>query len=192
MLGRNLSSVATAPLHLPAAPSLSTEKGQVSFGASVGIMTFFTTLVAGDLLQRPGSSVPTVVILRLHDSNDLGCPLLLCLCWLRQWWLLCGSHWQFKPRVHEFTGRALWTESYQVIHTNDSPSVPMSAQGTVFAEASVIPGTVFDLRLRVNVQEWTFLITAFPKFGVEVTLRHLGHVILVQELALVSLFAQSS
>lgn len=30
------------------------------------------------------------------------------------------------------------------------------------------------------------------KFGVEVTLRHLGHVIFMQELALVSLFAQSS
>lgn len=44
VLDRNLSSVVTAPLHLPAAPSLSTEKGQVSFGASVGIMTFFTTL----------------------------------------------------------------------------------------------------------------------------------------------------
>lgn len=25
--------------------------------------------------------------------------LLLCLCRLRQWWLLCGSHWQFKPRA---------------------------------------------------------------------------------------------
>lgn len=44
VLGRNLSSVVTAPLHHPAPPSLSTEKGQVSFGASVGIMTFFTTL----------------------------------------------------------------------------------------------------------------------------------------------------
>lgn len=32
--------------------------------------------------------------------------------------------------LHEFTGRPLWTESYQVIHTNDSPSVPMSAEGT--------------------------------------------------------------
>lgn len=84
----------------------------MSFGASVGIMTFFTTLVTGYLLQRPGSSVPSVVILRLHDSDDLGRPLLLCLCRLRQWWLLCGSHRQFKPRVHEFTGRSLWTESY--------------------------------------------------------------------------------
>lgn len=68
----------------------------------------------------------------------------------------------------------------------------MSAEGTMFTEASVIPGTVFDLRFRVDVQEWTFFVTAFPKFGVEVTLRHLGHVVLMQKLALVSLFAQSS
>lgn len=33
---------------------------------------------------------------------------------------------------------------------------------TVFTEASVIPGTVFDLRFRVDVQEWAFLVTAFP------------------------------
>lgn len=34
-------------------------------------------LVTGDLFQWPGSSVPSVVILRLHDSNNLGCPLLV-------------------------------------------------------------------------------------------------------------------
>ena len=31
---------------------------------------------------------------------------------------------------------------------------------TMFAEASVIPGTVFDLRLWVDVEERTLLVTA--------------------------------
>lgn len=32
------------------------------------------------------------------------------------------------------------------------------AEPTVFAEASVVPGTVFDFGLGVNVQKWTFLV----------------------------------
>lgn len=31
---------------------------------------------------------------------------------------------------------------------------------TVFAETSVVPGTVFDLRLWIDVQEGTFLVAA--------------------------------
>lgn len=57
--------------------SLSTEKGQVPFGASVGVVSFFTTLVTGDLLQRPGSSVACAAVLTLHDPNDLRGSLLI-------------------------------------------------------------------------------------------------------------------
>lgn len=94
--------------------------------------------------------------------------------------------------MHKFTGFSLWTEAHQVIHTDDSSCVSVSAVRTVFAEASVIPGTVFDLGLWVNVQEWTFLVATLTKLGVEVALRHLGHVVFVEKLALVSFLTQSS
>lgn len=57
--------------------SLSTEKGQVPFGASVGVVSFFTTLVTGDLLQRPGSPVASTAALTLHDPDDLRGSLLI-------------------------------------------------------------------------------------------------------------------
>ena len=37
---------------------------------------------------------------------------------------------------------------------------------TVFAEASVIPGAVFDLRLWINVQKWTLLVATLAWEGV--------------------------
>lgn len=94
--------------------------------------------------------------------------------------------------MHKFTGFSLWTEAHQVVHTDHPSCVSMSAVRTVFAEASVIPGTVFDLGLRINVQERTFLVAALTKLGVEVAFRHLGHVVFMEELALVSLLTQTS
>lgn len=94
--------------------------------------------------------------------------------------------------MHKFTGFPLWTEAHEVVHTDHPSCVPVSTVRTVFTEASVIPGTVFDLGLWVNVQEWTFLVAALTKLGVEVALRHLGHVVFMEKLALVSLLAQSS
>lgn len=73
-----------AALSLVQSLSLSTEEGQVPFGASVGIVSFFTTLVAGNLLQRPRSPVACTAVLTLHDPDDLWGSLLcwrLCLLW---------------------------------------------------------------------------------------------------------------
>lgn len=94
----------------------------------------------------------------------------------------------------------------------------------MFAEASVVPGAVFDFGLWVDVQEGTFFVAALPwkrqearhrtviecfttwpinsdrsrraelrtELGVEVALGHFGHVVLVEELALVALLAEAS
>lgn len=66
------------------------------------------------------------------------------------------------------------------------------AVGTVAAEASLVPRTILHLALRVDVQKGTLFVVAGVEPRVEVALGHLGHVVLVQELALVALLAQSS
>ena len=88
------------------------------------------------------------------------------------------------------TGGADWAEAGQPVDAENSPDVTVSTVGAVAAEASVVPGTVSDLGLGVNVEEWTLLVVAGVEPGVEVALRHLAHVVLVEELALVSLLTQ--
>lgn len=39
--------------------------------------------------------------------------------------------------LHEFTRGSLWAESHEVIHTDDSPCVPMPTQGTCGAKRQV-------------------------------------------------------
>lgn len=94
--------------------------------------------------------------------------------------------------MHEFTGLALWTEAHKVVYADHPPRVSVSAVRAMFAEASVVPGAVFDLGLWVDVQKRTLLITALAKLGVEVALGHLRHVVFVEELTLVPLLTQAS
>ena len=89
-----------------------------------------------------------------------------------------------------WTGGADWTKAGQPVDAENSPDVTVATVGAVTAEASVVPGTVADLGFRINMEEWTLLVVAGVEPGVEVALRHLAHVVFVQELALVSLLTQ--
>ena len=88
------------------------------------------------------------------------------------------------------TGGSDWTEAGQPVDTENSPDVTVPTVGAVTAEASVVPGTVSDLGFRINMEERTLLVVAGVEPGVEVALRHLTHVVFVEELALVPLLAQ--
>lgn len=103
-----------------------------------------------------------------------------------------GRRGQFKPRVHVLATAAIRTEASQVVGAQHSSYMSMPTMWSVSTESAVVPGTVLDLALRVYVQEGTFLVVTSMEAGVEVTLGHLGHVELVQELALVALLTETA
>jgi hypothetical protein len=90
------------------------------------------------------------------------------------------------------TAGACRTESGQIIYTEHAAHVTMPTVGPVPAETAVIPRTVPDLGLGVNVKEGALLVVAGVEARVEVALGHFGHVVLVQELALVALLAEAA
>ena len=63
----------------------------------------------------------------------------------------------------------------------------------MFAESSIIPGTVSDFkRLGVDMEVLTILVVALSETLEEVADGHLGHLVLVKKFTLVSLLAQVS
>lgn len=103
-----------------------------------------------------------------------------------------GRWWQLKPGMHVLATAAIRTEASQVVGAQHSSYMSMPAMWSVSTEPAVVPGTILDLALRVYVQERTLLVVACMEAGVEVTLGHLGHVELVQELALVALLTETA
>lgn len=102
------------------------------------------------------------------------------------------SGWQLKARMHKLAQLAVRTETSQIIGAEHTAHVPMPAMRSVPAKTAIVPRTVLDLALRIDVQERTLLVVARIEARVKIALGHLGHVVLVQELALVTLFAEAT
>ena len=66
----------------------------------------------------------------------------------------------------------------------------MTTARTMTTKASIVPWTILDFALWVNVEERALLLVTGVESRVEITFRHLCHVIFVKELATVALFAQ--
>jgi len=98
---------------------------------------------------------------------------------------------QFKPWMGICALGSCRAETCQVVDTKHPAHMSVSAVGTVPTETSVIPGTIPDLSLGIYVQEGTLFVVAGIESRVEIALRHLGHVILVEELALVAFLTQA-
>lgn len=118
------------------------------------------------------TDLPTVVTCDDHLLSELG----VLLCW--------GG--QLEPGVGVVAVLARWAEAGQIVDAEHAPHVAVAAVWAVTTEASIIPGAIPDLGFRIDVEKGTLFVVTRVESGVEVTLRHLAHVILVKEFALIT------
>lgn len=94
--------------------------------------------------------------------------------------------------MHVFAVRSVRAKTGNVIRAQHSAYMPVSAVRPVPAKSAIVPRAILYLALGVYVQERTLFVVTGVETGVEVTLGHFGHVIFVQEFALVAFFAQTA
>ena len=95
------------------------------------------------------SNLPAIVTCDDHLLPELGV-------------LLCGGG-QLEPGVGVVAFLAGRAEAGQVVDAEHAPHVTVAAVRAVTTEASIIPGTVPNLGLGVNVKEGTFFVVTRVK-----------------------------
>ena len=73
-------------------------------------------------------------------------------------WVLLGRGGDFETGMRILALRPLGTEASQVVGAEDTANVTVSTVRPVPAETPVIPRTVSNLTLRVDVKEWALLV----------------------------------
>lgn len=69
-------------------------------------------------------------------------------------------HTHTRHSLHEFTVGSVGAETGEVVHTQDTTHMSVSALWTVAAESSIVPRAVLHLHIGIDVQERTLLIVA--------------------------------
>ena len=100
--------------------------------------------------------------------------------------VLLGGGGKLEPGVGVGAVLAGGAEAGKVVDAENAADVAVAAVGAVAAEPAVIPGAVPHLGLGVDVEEGALFVVTRVESGVEVAFRHLAHVILVQELTLIT------
>jgi len=94
--------------------------------------------------------------------------------------------------MREFALTSVGTEAEEVKRADHSSSMAILAIRTMSAETTVVPRAVLDLALGIDVTKRALLVAAGQVFREEEAFRHLAEIVLVQELALIALLAQST
>lgn len=194
----------------------------MTLGALVGIVALVSTFVAGDLLQRRGhfdkrwwwmirNTIFIIVTAMVHGVDVIAMlqtahilftrirlmAELAAIVARRQFFVQLilaeiGEGRQLEAWMHMLAVGSLRTEAGQVVHAQHTPQMLMSTVRPMAAESTFIPRTVFHLALWVDVQERALFVVAGIETRIEITLWHFRHVVLVQKLALVALFTQTT
>jgi len=100
--------------------------------------------------------------------------------------------WHFELRMPKLAVGSLIAEARQIARARLQTPMHILAVWTKLAEAAFIPGAVLQLILRPDMQEVTVRVGAHTKVDEEMAWLHLAQVILVKELAILILLAQTA
>ena len=70
--------------------------------------------------------------------------------------------------------------------------MPILAVGSMATKTSVVPRTVFDLGLSIQVKKFAFFIAALTVFRIEITFGHFTHVIFVQKFTFIAFLTETT
>ena len=94
--------------------------------------------------------------------------------------------------LFKFTVWTIGTKAEQIVLTDYFFQMPILTVGSMPTKTSVVPWTVFDLGLSIQVKKFAFFIATLAVFRIEITFRHFTHVIFVQKFTFIAFLTETT